>query len=189
MKSNAVPWPAITRRIIPNATVVSQTSTPAPSEAPFWRRTSTMSQPIASPTAKGHVVETMPERLSPWWWLARPMATKSTTTRMSTTIQRRAISNDPTGINIRRQTEPSGINTPFEPCRWRRATTTSFSRSCRPMQRTAPCCRSPLETDGECWSSSSGVDRQLRGPVIRGSRAPDRLRAQSRQSSTRSQYP
>ncbi len=60
MNATAVPWPNSTRSNIPATTVHSQTTTPLVSVDPARPCARTQTQPMRSPTAKGHAVEAKP---------------------------------------------------------------------------------------------------------------------------------
>jgi hypothetical protein len=90
MKATAVPWPETTRRIMPIATVDSQTTRPDGRIASGRRQARDVSQPAPRPARKGQQVDAMPARVSPLVWLARPMITKMSTQAMSSTTATRA---------------------------------------------------------------------------------------------------
>src|ERR1700733_5343114 len=85
MNATAVPWPETTRRIIPSATVHSQTASPAGRSASGRRQARDAAQPAARPQRNGQEVDAIPARDSPLVWLARPMATKTSTQHTSST--------------------------------------------------------------------------------------------------------
>jgi hypothetical protein len=90
MKAAAVPWPEMTRRIMPIATVDSQTTSPVGRIASGRRQARDASQPTPRPDRKGQEVDARPARLSPLAWLARPMITKMSTQATSSTTATRA---------------------------------------------------------------------------------------------------
>src|SRR5260370_36444375 len=83
MNASAVPWPAATRRIMPTAAAPSHAPRPPGTIASGRRQVRATSQPTASPARNGHAVLARPVTGSPWWWLARPMATKASTRHAS----------------------------------------------------------------------------------------------------------
>lgn len=82
-KATAVPWPEITLRTMPQATVETTTAKPSRTDAPSRRRPVTTSQPPPRPARNGHAVEASPATLIPREWAARPITTKTSTAAMS----------------------------------------------------------------------------------------------------------
>ena len=65
MNATAVPWPEMTRKIMPSVTVHSQITIPAGRIARGRRQARDAAQPAASPHRNGQAVDAIPASASP----------------------------------------------------------------------------------------------------------------------------
>src|SRR5262249_12610122 len=90
MNAASVPGPDTARSSWPSATVASHTPTPVGPRAAGRRQARVAASPTARPARNGHAVLATPARLSPSWWLARPITTKASTQSTSASTPRAA---------------------------------------------------------------------------------------------------
>ncbi len=118
-KATAVPWPEITLKAMPSATVESKTTRPPKTDAPSRRRPDAARQPAIKPKRNGYALDASPVTLIPWEWTARPIPTKTRTATASAATA---------GERIRRK---ANGNRPDPAAAWLRATQCERRRATR----------------------------------------------------------